>query len=252
MIGTNQVAKAPAITFGGLTSLLPLSNEATKEELFERAKAAVEAGQQSMREAAEALNTAQELHKVTQAEMARAVGKSEAWVSYLLRWRRSGYREESPFGPTTKMARLQHAEHRSATSQAKPRKRNTDNANDDVAADGAVTSDGTAAHEPPARPDDVVNSSRTGVHPPDDALLDFSARLMDLKRRIGKFAPGRFADTSVPADDLAAVGEYILELAQIKRRIERHSRGVESAAPKPADDLAMRRDLVHEPCDGAA
>lgn len=225
--------------------LLSLSNGATKEELFEKARAAVDAGDQSMRQAAEALATAQELHGASQTEMARAVGKSQAWVSYLLRWHRSGCREDSPFGPTTKAARLQHAEDRSATGMAKPRQRIAAPAGGDVAADGTVKSDGTAAQEPLERPDDVV-SSRSGVHPPDDALLDFSARLMDLKRRIGKFAPGRFAYTSVPADDLAAVGEYILELAQIKRRAEKHSRGVESAAQKSADELAMRRDPVHE------
>src|SRR5438132_735417 len=54
--------------------------------------------------------------------MAVAVGKSVAWVNKLLRWRRSGYRDHSPFGPTTKRGRVEHAQQRSKAS--KPRKVN--------------------------------------------------------------------------------------------------------------------------------
>ena len=106
------------------------ANSPTKDDLLRRAKNAIDAGEQfqcdaeqSFRDAAEALADAQELHCVFQAEMARAVGKSEAWVSYLLQWRRSGYKGSSPFGPTTKAGRLQHAEDRAATGVSKPRKR---------------------------------------------------------------------------------------------------------------------------------
>jgi hypothetical protein len=99
-----------------------LANTATKAELLSRAKDAIEAGDQSMRDAAEALAIAQELHGASQAEMARAVGKSEAWVSLLLQWRRTEFKAESPFGPTTKAARLKHAEDRAASGASKPRK----------------------------------------------------------------------------------------------------------------------------------
>ena len=97
-------------------------NTTTKADLLSRAKAAIEAGDQSLRDAAEALAVAQELHGASQAEMARAIGKSEAWVSYFLQWRRSGYPDESPFGPKTKAGRLKHAEGRAASGAAKPRK----------------------------------------------------------------------------------------------------------------------------------
>ena len=90
---------------------------------MDRAKAAVEANDQSLRDAAEALAETRELHGTCQAEMARAIGKSEAWVSMLLQWRRSAYKDESRFGPKTKVGRLKHAEDRAASGASKPRKR---------------------------------------------------------------------------------------------------------------------------------
>ena len=48
-------------------------------------------------------------------------GKSEAWVSKLLRWRRLDYVDESPFGPTTKAERLEHAKDRASSGASKPR-----------------------------------------------------------------------------------------------------------------------------------
>lgn len=97
-------------------------NSPSEEELLSRAKSAVDAGEQSMRDAAEALGIAHELHGTSQAEMARAIGRSEAWVSYLLQWRRSGYKDDSPFGPKTKAARLKHVEERVTSGKSKPRK----------------------------------------------------------------------------------------------------------------------------------
>jgi hypothetical protein len=97
-------------------------NTSTKADLLTRAKAAIEAGDRSLREAAEVLAIAQELHDASQVEMARAVGKSETWVSRLLRWRRLGYRDESPFGPRTKAGRLAHAQDWGSPSASKPRK----------------------------------------------------------------------------------------------------------------------------------
>jgi hypothetical protein len=97
-------------------------NTPTEDELLRSAKSAADAGLQSIRDAADALGTAQELHNTSQADMARAVGKSEAWVSMLLRWRLSGYKEESPFGPTTKAGRLKHAKERALSGASKARK----------------------------------------------------------------------------------------------------------------------------------
>ena len=90
----------------------------TEAELLDCAKAHVEDGnnasRESFRQAAEALAQAKELHGTTQASMAKAVGMSEPWVSQLLTWRREGYQGTSPFGPTTKAGRVQHAKQRAA------------------------------------------------------------------------------------------------------------------------------------------
>jgi hypothetical protein len=87
-------------------------NMTTKAELLRRGKAAIDAGESSPREAAEALALAQQDFKATQREIAEAVGRSLGWVNRLLTWRRSGYKESSPFGPTTRVGRVQHAEQR--------------------------------------------------------------------------------------------------------------------------------------------
>jgi hypothetical protein len=95
-----------------------VANATTKTELLRRAKAAIEAGEQSLHDAAEALGLAEEDHSATQREMAEAVGKSASWVNKLLRWHRSGYRDHSPFGPTTKRGRVEHAQQRAKPSKA--------------------------------------------------------------------------------------------------------------------------------------
>jgi hypothetical protein len=95
-------------------------------ELLACAKEHVEEGnnasKESFRQAAEALAQAKELHGTTQASMAKGVGMSEPWVSQLLKWRLEGYQGRSPFGPTTKAGRVQHAKERAASGVAKPQK----------------------------------------------------------------------------------------------------------------------------------
>ena len=117
-----------------------MANAPTEAELLDRAKAAVEANDQSLHDAAEALAETRELHGTSQAEMARAIGKSEAWVSKLLKWSRAGYKAESPFGPRTKAGRLEHAKDRSASDASKPRKARNARTQPKVAADGATAS----------------------------------------------------------------------------------------------------------------
>ena len=94
-------------------------NNTTKADLLSRAKNAIEAVEQSLHDAAEALGIAEEEHSASQREMAEAIGKSVAWVNALLQWRRSGYKDDSPFGPTTRAGRVQHAERRAKTSKAR-------------------------------------------------------------------------------------------------------------------------------------
>jgi hypothetical protein len=86
-------------------SLLELeaASEIAAQEL-NRAKLSIEAGKR--REAADFVYHAHDLYYATQQEIAAAVGKSQGWVSRMIRWRREGFKDETPFGPASKDARF--------------------------------------------------------------------------------------------------------------------------------------------------
>jgi hypothetical protein len=86
-----------------------IRNQPSEAELLTKAKIGVEAGEQSLRESAEALATSWKLYKTPQRKMAEAIGKSQPWVCRLLQWRHGGYKDDSPFGPTTRAGRDKHA-----------------------------------------------------------------------------------------------------------------------------------------------
>ena len=115
-----------------ITSPTIAVNTTTKAELLRRANSAIEAGERSLHDAAEALGIADEDHSATQREMAEAVGKSASWVNKLLKWRRSGYTDHSPFGPTTKQGRVEHAQQQAATGPNRRKGRVTLKDADDV------------------------------------------------------------------------------------------------------------------------
>lgn len=91
----------------------------TEAELLAKAKLDIEHGEQAqsphLHDAAEALATTYELYKTPQRKMAEAIGKSQSWVSQLLTWRREDYKAASPFGPTSKAGRHQHANQKKTT-----------------------------------------------------------------------------------------------------------------------------------------
>jgi hypothetical protein len=118
MFDSTQIPDASAYS-AGTAAESSAANTTTKAELLNRAKAAIEASEQSLHDAAEALGLAEEDHSATQREMAEAVGKSASWVNKLLKWRRSGYKDHSPFGPTTKPGRVEHAQQRVKGSRAR-------------------------------------------------------------------------------------------------------------------------------------
>ena len=134
-------------------SVATVMSRTTKAELLSRAKAAIEAGESSVRDAAEALALAQNEFNATQREMAEAVGRSASWVNRLLKWRRSGYMEYSPFGPTTKAGRVAHAQQR--TKVSKPRKpkatTTTTSADAEPSSSSADASSTPRSHLPPRR-----------------------------------------------------------------------------------------------------
>lgn len=142
---------------------LVAANATTKEELLRRAKDAIEASDQSLHDAAEALGVAKELHEATQAEMALAIGKSEAWVSLLLRWRRSDYKDESPFGPRTKAGRLEHAKDRAASGASKLRKPRKSTTQAQACADDAEVSAAMRKAEYAKQEAEPENSISTGA-----------------------------------------------------------------------------------------
>jgi hypothetical protein len=76
---------------------------ATIERLHDKARRAIESGENKLREAAEFLAHAQALG-ASQRQTAKAIGKSATWVNQLLKWRDRGY-QETPFGPQSKRKR---------------------------------------------------------------------------------------------------------------------------------------------------
>ncbi|HEX3822420.1 MAG TPA: hypothetical protein VHW45_18965 [Candidatus Sulfotelmatobacter sp.] len=79
----------------------------TKAEVLARAKAAVEA-RKSRAIMAEILACAQKDFHASQREIGRATGLSASKVCRLLKWRQSGDKHSSPYGPTTRAARAAH------------------------------------------------------------------------------------------------------------------------------------------------
>jgi hypothetical protein len=88
-------------------------------DLLKRAKEAIESGESALHAAAEDIAAAQE-QGATQRQIAEAVGKSAALVNRLLKWRESGYTDDTPFGPQAKVAR-QRAQRVYSTEQKKPK-----------------------------------------------------------------------------------------------------------------------------------
>jgi transposase len=122
------------------------SNASTKDDLITRAKEHIEAGEQSIHDAAELIAIAQEQHGATQREIAEAVGKSVGWVNRLLQWRREGYRDDTPFGPGSRLVR-ERRKRAQATEQRAPRTADADN--EDTGAERLTTEVGrqVAEHE---------------------------------------------------------------------------------------------------------
>ncbi len=122
----------------------------TKAELLSRAKAAIEAGESSLRDSAEALALAQSDFNATQREIAEAVDRSASWVSRLLKWRRSGYTEYSPFGPTTKAGRVAHAQQRAEASKPRKPKATTRTTSADAETSSSFADAGTSTFRKPS------------------------------------------------------------------------------------------------------
>jgi hypothetical protein len=89
----------------------------TITELLDRAKRAIETGENTLHDAAKDIAAARE-QGATQRQIAEAVGKSAAWVNRLLKWRHSGYQDDTAFGPQARASR-QRVRRVQATEQKK-------------------------------------------------------------------------------------------------------------------------------------
>jgi hypothetical protein len=138
-----------------------ITNSTTKAELLSRARAAIESGEQFLHDAAEALALAQKDFDATQREIAESIGRSASWVNRLLKWRRSGYKEYSPFGPSTKAGRVAHAQQR--TRASKPQKPNATAATTSAAAETSTSADAEASTSMKPSPADAKGNLRNAI-----------------------------------------------------------------------------------------
>ena len=102
----SKKTKTPALVTRGLAGKTSTGNrrhpaadqspKQRKKRALAAAKHEIAAGEKSFRSAAEHIAAAIALG-ATQTEAAHAVGKTQGWVSRLLAWRKSGYRQDGPF-----------------------------------------------------------------------------------------------------------------------------------------------------------
>lgn len=83
------------------------STGVSKSDLIAETKAMIVATDNTSRQIADNLATMQETYSMSQRQIAAAVGKSQKWVGEMLRWRREGFKDDTPFGPQAKEAREQ-------------------------------------------------------------------------------------------------------------------------------------------------
>src|SRR5581483_10138933 len=97
---------------GGATPSVPdarigancLSLNATIQAHIQIAKRAIASSGSDLRRAAEHLTKAS-LEGASQREIAAGVEKTVSWVNGLIQWCKSGYKDETPFGPGSKKRR---------------------------------------------------------------------------------------------------------------------------------------------------
>lgn len=90
------------------------------DELLSRARQSILTGFDTLMTAIEDMAEAQE-QGASQRQIAKAVGMSPAWVNQMLRWRRGGYKDGTPFGPQSKAGR-QRSQVQAAERKCTPEK----------------------------------------------------------------------------------------------------------------------------------
>jgi hypothetical protein len=101
-MGAREARGSEVMTTNGGSGTVGSANTTTVADVLRRAKQAIDTG---LHEAAELIGIAQSEYGATQREIATAVGMSVGWVNRLLKWRASGFKTGSPFGPGSKASR---------------------------------------------------------------------------------------------------------------------------------------------------
>jgi hypothetical protein len=101
-------------------SLLEFERAIVIDQHLSWAKLRIEAGER--REAADDMFMAHDQYGASQQAIAPALGKSQGWVSCMIRWRRERFKDDTPFGPASKDARWR-ARFMRLTGRRVPRRR---------------------------------------------------------------------------------------------------------------------------------
>jgi len=82
---------------------------------------------------------------------------------------------------------------------------------------------------------------RGAVTPKDEALFDFTERVLDLIRRTAKRKAERFAATAVKAEELARLGKFLSDLSNLKK----------AGTPKPTPTMRVQGNGTVSPDQSA-
>jgi hypothetical protein len=215
--------------------------ETARAEQLELFKSEIADNDRSMRAATKYLLKAVDLG-ATQRMAAEKVGKSESWVNRLLKWGRGGFKDTGPFSTDAKAKRVRTARNIRRLKKSAEEQRHGIGGNNPppdepverpAALDGetppAAADDGSSpptaeppsngnghAASEPATTNTKSTAKSSAINAADIALEGFTARVLDLVRRIAKHDAERFVRTAVEADKLLKVGAFFTELGHLK------------------------------------
>ena len=101
------------------------STGVSKADLIAETKAMVTSINNTSRQIATNLATMRDRHGMTQHDIGNAMGKTQPWVSLMLKWHDDGFIEETPFGSFSKASRerrkMEPTEYKATNNPPEPR-----------------------------------------------------------------------------------------------------------------------------------
>jgi hypothetical protein len=101
------------------------STGVSKADLIAETKAMVASINNTSRQVATNLATMRDRHGMTQHDIGNAMGKTQPWVSLMLKWHDDGFIEETPFGSFSKASRerrkMEPTEYKATNNPPEPR-----------------------------------------------------------------------------------------------------------------------------------